>query len=43
MKVHLDLNIDSDGRELTVEGIQLDILENFSMKMLIDLEMLLKN
>jgi hypothetical protein len=36
MKVHLDLNIDFDDRELLVEEIQLDILVSFLMKMLID-------
>ena len=43
MKVHLDLNIDFDDQELSVEENRLDSLGNFLMKMLIDWVMLLMN
>jgi hypothetical protein len=36
MKVHLDLNIDFDDQELSVEENRLDNLGNFLMMMLID-------
>jgi hypothetical protein len=36
MKVHLDLNIDFDDQELSVEENRLDSLVNFLLKMLID-------